>query len=270
MDSPSLGSRVGIGRTAEIFAWREHQVVKLFHAGFSSEIVANEMEKSRLISALDLPTPKFIEMIDIEGRKGLVYERVSGISMLKMLNARPWLLFRLARQFAELHTAIHQQQGDGFPGIESELNTAIQWVASLPGVSPDQISQLRKQLPSGHVLCHLDFHPDQVIMTARGPIILDWMTAYQGHPLADVARTTILLKIGQVPYGGRVMQTIIGLWRRFFLETYLTRYFELNRHLEQSALVPWLIPVAVGRLNEGIAGEEEALLRVIENAFDTL
>ena len=102
------------GRTAEVFAWQEHQIIKLFYAGYPPELIQFEMQKSCMISSMNLPTPKFIELLEIDGRIGLVYERVHGISMLKMINLRPWLLFRLAKQLAELHDAIHPQNGPAF------------------------------------------------------------------------------------------------------------------------------------------------------------
>ncbi len=270
MDIPSQETLIGKGRTAEIFAWQEHQVIKLFFAGYPLEWVENEMLKSRMISAMDLPTHKFIEMVELEGRRGLVYERVYGISMLKMINMRPWRLFRLARQLAELHDTIHRQSGACFPSIRPDLDAAIQRAASLPGVQAGKVMALLQELPDGDALCHLDFHPDQVMMTGQGPVILDWATAHQGHPLADVARTTLLIKIGQVPYGGRLMKAIINQWRGLFLRTYLTRYFELQSQMTRKDLTPWLIPVAVGRLDEGIAGEEAALLEEIEHSLTAL
>ena len=266
----SRESLLGQGRTAEVFAWQEHQIIKLFYAGYPPELVQFEMQKSRMISSMNLPTPKFIEMLEIDGRIGLVYERVYGISMLKMTNLRPWLLFRLAKQLAELHDAIHRQNGAGFPSIRPDLNAAIQRTASLPGVQAGKVKALLQELPDGHALCHLDFHPDQVMMTRQGPVILDWATVHQGHPLADVARTTLLIKIGQVPYGGKLMKTIIDLWRGLFLRTYLTRYFELQSQMTRKDLTTWLIPVAVGRLEEGIAGEEAALQGEIERSLTAL
>ena len=86
----------------------------------------------------------------------------------------------------------------------------------------------------------------------------------------EAVRTQLVRVLGQVPYGGRVMQTIINLWRGQFLETYLSRYFALHPDLNRNTLTPWLIPVAAGRMNEGIAGEREALLGVIEASVAAL
>jgi hypothetical protein len=267
MLTPTPGPLIGLGRTAEIYAWQDGQILKLFYAEFPPELAQYEMEKSRLISGMDLPTPKFYGMVEIDGRKGLIYERVEGVSMLKMINMRPWQLFRLARQMAELHTAIHRQDGTGFPSLRPALDATIQRVASLPVNISTRVLQSLQDLPDGRALCHLDFHPDQVMMTAQGPMILDWMTACQGDALADVARTMVLFKVGQVPYGGRVMRAFINMWRGLFLDTYLSRYLELHPGLHREALTPWLIPVAAARLDERIAGEEGALLALIEDSL---
>lgn len=270
MHQLSKENPIGIGRTAEIYAWQDHQVVKLFHTGFPAEWVEYEMAKARKISDMDLPTPKLIDLVEIDGRRGLVYERVDGVSMLKLQNQRPWSLFRMARQLAELQAVIHAQDGTGFPPLRSDQGAVIQAAESLPGIPADEVAQVLNGLPDGHALCHFDFHPDQVMITTRGPVILDWATARQGHPLADVARTTILLKIGQVPYGGRKMEILINLWRMFYLRTYLARYFELHPHLSRKDLAPWLIPIAIGRLGEGIPGEQKALMVLIDNTLAAL
>ena len=44
-------------------------------------------------------------------------------------------------------------------------------------------------LPDGDQLCHGDFRPDNLVLTASGPVVLDWMTATRGVPVADVVRT---------------------------------------------------------------------------------
>ncbi len=43
------------------------------------------------------------------------------------------------------------------------------------------------------VLCHGDLHPSNVILTDDGPMIVDWFDACRGEPVAEVARTSLLL-----------------------------------------------------------------------------
>jgi aminoglycoside phosphotransferase (APT) family kinase protein len=265
MSSLPPGPLLARGRTAEVYAWQDNQVLKLFYAWCPQHLVQHEAEIGRAVATMALPTPKLIDVLEIGGRQGILYERVEGPSMLRQLNARPWLLFRLGRQLAELQTEIHTQKGTGFPLLRSSLRASMQQMESLPPSLKSGVLRLAETLPDGDALCHLDFHPDQVLMTAKGPVIIDWLTAHQGHPLADVARTCVLLQVGQVPYAGWAMRAFVNLWRGLFYRTYLARYLELHPSVTQDEITTWMIPVAADRLNEHIAGEEEPLLRMIRS-----
>jgi aminoglycoside phosphotransferase (APT) family kinase protein len=259
------GPLIAKGRTAEVYAWNDDQVLKLFYAWCPTRWVQEEVETSRAVSATTLPTPRFIDSLEIGERQGIIFERVEGPSMLQLLKTKPWLVLRLARQLAELHSQIHEQDGLGLPPLRSSLQTTIQQVEHLPRSLKARVLQLLETLPDGNALCHLDFHPDQVLMTAGGPVIIDWMTALQGHPLADVARTSVILAVGRAPYAGWAMRAVIHLWRGLFYRTYVTRYLELNPGVTQDEIRTWMIPIAAGRLKEQIPGERGLLHGLIRS-----
>jgi len=265
MNSSSLGPLIARGRTAEVYAWQDGQIVKLFYAWCPPQWVQREIDIHRKIITLPVPAPMFLGAIEFDGRQGIIYERVSGPSMLKLATSKPWLLFRMARLLAELQAEMHRQPGTGLPTLRSSLEYAIQQAESLPADLKESVLRLLPTMPEGTALCHFDFHPDQVLLTAKGPVILDWMTARQGHPLADVARTSIILKFSQVPGAGKLEQAIVDLWRRLFYRAYINRYFELNPGVTISAIEAWMVPVAAGRLMEKIPGEQDILLDLIRS-----
>jgi aminoglycoside phosphotransferase (APT) family kinase protein len=43
-------------------------------------------------------------------------------------------------------------------------------------------------------LVHFDLHPDNVLMSPSGPVVIDWTNAHAGSPDADVAMTWIILE----------------------------------------------------------------------------
>ena len=98
MSANSLGQPIARGRTAEVYAWEDGQIVKLFQDWFSADQVKYEARAAHIVHAAGLPTPAVGEMVEIEGRLGLIYERVDGISMFEILQAKPWK----ANQFAHL------------------------------------------------------------------------------------------------------------------------------------------------------------------------
>lgn len=122
---------------------------------------------------------------------------------------------------------------------------------------------MRGALPRGMALCHFDYHPDQVLLTAAGPVIIDWMTAFCGPAEADVARTALLLKHGALPHMPWLVRQIVGLIRKRILRVYLT---EIQTHapgITADRINAWLVPIAAARLAENIPEERELLLRLV-------
>ncbi|MCW5849715.1 MAG: phosphotransferase [Anaerolineae bacterium] len=267
-DIPQKGRLIAQGRTAEIYAWGEGSVVKLFFDWCPDSLVQHEVEMGRVLSTTALPTPKLLGSVEVEGRRGLLYERVDGPSMVRAMTTQPWRLAQLAAQFAELHAAVHRQKGEGFPPLRAQLTWTIEHTDLPPELKAHALATLDR-LADGDTLCHLDFHPDQVILTPAGPVVLDWMTAGQGNPLADVARTVILLRVGQLPYGGWLQRAFINAARRLFLRTYLRRYRQLHPGLTQAAIDAWIIPLAAARVKEDNPGERDQLLAFLQRSLPT-
>ncbi len=269
MNPVSLGEPFARGRTADVYAWGEHEILKLFNPGIPDPVVQHEIEMARRVSATNLPTPKFIGEVEIEDRRGIVFERVDGTSMLQLITAKPWLVWKFAREFAELHTQIHQHDGEGLPLVRSDLVQAIRNADGLPAVDKSAILEVLNTLPDGSALCHFDFHPDQVLVSRNGPQVIDWLTARQGSPAADVATTAVLFNFAQIPYGSWVMHAIIQLWRGIFFRTYLNRYVALNPTVSRHAIRTWMIPIAAARYGEKRPGEARPLLRFLQSSLKT-
>lgn len=45
----------------------------------------------------------------------------------------------------------------------------------------------------GHRVIHLDLHPENVVLTAQGPVVIDWRNARDGSPDLDVAMSALIL-----------------------------------------------------------------------------
>lgn len=125
----------------------------------------------------------------MDARYGLVYKRVLGVSILKSLSSQPWTLFRWARLLAELQAKVHTIDAlQGLPSQHQRLRDKILTTAILPHEVQQTALQTLETLPIGNQICPGDFHPDNVLITDKGPII-DWIDATCGYPLADVAQS---------------------------------------------------------------------------------
>lgn len=258
------GTLIGQGRTAEVYAWGDNRALKLYRAGWRASWVEREVQISQRVAAAGLPAPGVGEMIEVDGRFGILFERIVGPSMVGQFGAKPWTLARTLRSFTDLHLAMHACTIPDLPSQRELLARLIGDASPVPGrVRAAALRQL-DQLPDGDALCHGDFHPDNVLVTRSGPVIIDWGSACSGHPLADVARTELLLQVGELP-SPALNRWLLASARVFVRRTYVRRYLRLRPALVEE-LAAWRLPVAVARLGEGIPEERSKLRRLIETA----
>jgi hypothetical protein len=80
--TPTPGPLIAQGRTAEVYAWPDNQVLKLFYPWCPPDWVQHEVDIGQVISQFHLPAPKLIGQLTMDGRQGILYERLAGPAML--------------------------------------------------------------------------------------------------------------------------------------------------------------------------------------------
>jgi aminoglycoside phosphotransferase (APT) family kinase protein len=247
-----------------VYAWEAGWVLKLFFSWVSAGDAEREAFISRTVHATGYPAPAVGEVVVVDGRHGIIFERIEGPSILRLALARPWLFFSGIRQLADLHVAMHARTTPDLPPQRERLASKIQRAHGLsPELIDGSLAALQK-LPQDNRLCHGDFHPDNILVTSRGPVVIDWLDATRGHPLGDVARTCILLSVGQPP--NRAIGLILDTLRSALRSAYLRRYYRLSG-FNPDDLAPWIPVTAAARLEENILGEGEALVRMVERGL---
>jgi uncharacterized protein (TIGR02172 family) len=250
------------GRTAEIFLWGDNEVLKLYRDWCPSDWIDYEQKIAHAVHEAGIPTPAPGEIVDVNGRRGLVYERLEGISMLRDMNARPWTILKHARSLAELQVEINQKSIPGLPSVKDGLRNGISTSRHLRDDQKEKILTLLDTLPEGKSLCHGDYHPDNVFLIKSGPVIIDWVTSSRGSPWADVARTSMILEVAPKAVGKQV-STMVLMMIQLYRRMYLNRYQKIVPD-EDNEGERWLPIIAAARLNEEIVLEREALLKIVE------
>jgi Ser/Thr protein kinase RdoA (MazF antagonist) len=247
-----LGEPIARGRTAEIYPWRNGWVLKLFYAWVPAEHAAHETRVARTVHAVGLAVPEVGETVEVDDRIGLTYEWLEGPSMGEEMTAKPWRLVGLARQLAQLHADIHAVEGlEGMPSQRERLRDRIQEARGLDDGLRRASLRALERMPDGQRLCHGDLHPWNVIMVGGRAMAIDWFGATRGNPLADLARTALVVE------GVRRMTEMVT-WRerlvvRPFRRVVVKGYFELRPGGEAEYRAWWPI-IAAGRMSEGIPG----------------
>lgn len=124
----------------------------------------------------------------------IVMERLDGPTMLDALKSKPWRAGAIGRELFALHERIHRiRAGD---------------------------IDLRRY-SEGDSILHLDLHPDNVILTATGPMVIDWSNVALGDPLADVMNTWMLMVTSSPDDVPRLLRPVLGRVRRALTDGFI-------------------------------------------------
>ena len=155
-------------------------------------------------------------------------ERLAGRDMLADLSGRPWLVRQHARTLAGLHDRLHA-------------------IAAPPS--------LRARFGPGDQMLHLDLHPGNVMLTAAGPVVIDWSNVAAGAPAADVAMAWLIIATSEVDAPPLLLRPAISSIRAVLLRRF--------RALVRDDPGPEMARVARARIADRNTRQAEAQNRVI-------
>ena len=210
------GELLGRGGSAEVFAFGPGRVLKLFWPRYAYA-VEMEARKARAVWRAGVPAPAVYDVVLLEGRPGIVYERIDGPLLFARLGGGDTAVREVGEQLAELHAEIHRHE---VPELEDLVDQIERGVESLPPAERASARARIAHVPRGKVLYHGDFHPGNVIVGSRA-VVIDWVNAFSSHPAFDVARSTVCMRFQGVrddtPARSRVIREAVS-------EAYLERY----------------------------------------------
>jgi aminoglycoside phosphotransferase (APT) family kinase protein len=152
-----IGELLGSGRSADVYALDGERVLRRYRFPMDASREAAVMVH---VAGYGFPVPEVFP--GEHPRTDLVMRRLDGPTMLQAL---------LAGEMTA------EEAGAVLAGLLRRLHEVPARVAARPG---DRV-------------LHLDLHPDNVMLTLRGPVVIDWGNAEEGPPALDCAMSAVIL-----------------------------------------------------------------------------
>jgi aminoglycoside phosphotransferase (APT) family kinase protein len=267
MTTTSGLKKIAEGAEAEIYEWEPGSVLRLFRTARAAESIEYERTAMEAVRAFVPLVPAVLGITEVMGRPGIIMERVDGPDLLGMIASRPWTVWRAGRITGEVHARLH---GVIAPPSIPSLRERADGVSRSPLV-PQQIAAwaLREldALPDGDRLLHGDFHPGNILMSARGPVVIDWPNVTRGNPDADIGRTLLMMRMASLPPGSPLVIRVGARVARSVLRAAYLRAYRGARDIDLSVVLRWEKLRAADRLVDNIPGERAALLVILDTAM---
>jgi aminoglycoside phosphotransferase (APT) family kinase protein len=225
-----LADQLGIGGVTAVAAlraglggnelWRLSRpegdlVVRAFPPGAPPYLAEREQQAHAFAADHGIPAPAVHSCQVLDGRSYLVMDHVPGERLADAL----WRgddPDDLGRRSGATLAALHRI-ADPAPAVIARRSW-LDWPEAMPGLRP-----LLEPYDTGRVTLHLDFHPENLIISPDGRIIvLDWANCVVGPPAADLARTLAILELilVAVPELTEIARRTVERYREAFLAGY--------------------------------------------------
>ena len=266
MTSVSSLRKIAEGREAEIFAWEDGTVLRLLRNPDGRRQLEWEAAAMRAAAAgVRVPTVHGLETVD--GRPGLVMERIDGVDLLTIVGKKPWTVWEAGRVSGRLHAQLHNVVApDTIPELRPILRQRIEQSPLVPPQIAKHALSVLDTLPDGDRICHGDFHPGNVIANGDQLVVIDWTNVRRGDPTADFARTDLMIRIGDVPPGSAIVVRVGAVFARGLMRRAYLRAYGRLRPIDRELAARWFYPVAANRLTEEIEPERAKLLKLLREA----
>lgn len=192
----SPGPKIGEGATASVHAWAPGLVVKLFKPGVPDRLCRHEARITRAVFAAGALAPDVLDEVTIDGRPGFVMARLDGPSLLQSVKDKAVSFDAAGGVLAACLHAVHATSPPprDVPHLRDVVAHGVRRAAGpLPAHIAAGVVARVESLAPGDGLCHGDPNPGNVIVTAAGPRLIDWIAAMRAPPAFDLASAQVML-----------------------------------------------------------------------------
>ena len=175
------------------------KLVKLFDAGYSKADILNEALNQARVEETDLNIPKIQSVSVVDGCWSISMDYIEGTTLEQLMAENPEKLDEYLNLFVDVQLNIHSKRVPLLNMLIEKMNRKIS-AADLDATTRYDLHTRLNGMKRYIKLCHGDFNPSNVIITADGtPYVIDWAHATQGNAAADVARTYLLFYLQGKP-----------------------------------------------------------------------
>lgn len=222
--------------------------VKVFGDTYTKAGILNEALNQARVEETELNIPKIKAIEVVDGKWSIVMDNIEGKTLSELMLAHPEKEDEYLELFVDLQRSVLSKRVPMLNKLKDKMQGRIS-EAKLDATTRYDLHTRLDSLPKHYNLCHGDFHPSNIIITADGtPYIIDWAHATQGNASADVATTYLMFYLEG---------------REQLAEKYLKLYCKKSDTARQY-VQKWIPIVAASRLTKAKPEEDEFLRRWID------
>lgn len=252
---------IGKGATSDVFLLDDQRVIKLFNKNYSKDAADYEADIARKIQGLGIPAPEIYGTVTVDGRYGILYEYIRGISLFDELLQSKKNIKKIIEELVCKQLEITTIESQDLPAQRTRFKRQIART-DLSDEIKEKINTYLSLMPVKNDVCHGDFHAGNIVRADNRLVILDWMNCYAGNREGDLIRSILMMESPYIPVKLRLLQKLrfklfkrkaAGIYKRIVLSKYKIENYKA-----------WRTVAAAVRLCDNVPGEDKWLKGIIQ------
>ena len=219
-----MNNKLASGDRAEIWALPGNRVIKILQSGIPLELIEREAHNLEILYRAGAPVPRPHNIGYRRGTPGLIMDRVEGPTLYSLLARRTWQLKKIAITLADVQLKIHGFKNLALLSQSNFFCERFSHSPKLPKHIRTFLCDLCESLLKDDTVCHFDLTLKNIIISEKGPIVVDWCDAHSGCAGVDIARSLYLLREASFPSVSFVLSPLESFVRRKLCHYFLQRY----------------------------------------------
>ncbi|MCL2775014.1 MAG: phosphotransferase [Oscillospiraceae bacterium] len=269
-----IGKILGLGRSSEVYEYGIDKVLKLYFKEHAYDTVKWEYDKLSNAKDNNVPVPAVYELIEHDGRFGIIMERIYGESLLEIIvehiittggeniaaNGVSDLIIEITKGMAQLLYFVHSIKADLTDKSKDIITRAVHYNNHITEDEKAIVLNILDSLPTGDTVCHGDPNYGNVLVSGKKGAFIDWMFVGTGYPMYDIAEYIMTTRYFTIEPKNKQVIEFMEKYGEEMINIFLSEYSEIS-DLKITDVDKWLIPLMVNRLNGG--GSEEYKQRLL-------
>lgn len=194
---------IGVGQRAKVYYWNG-SAYKVYQEDFPVERIQYELELQELVCRTGLPV---VHCEKTDDPHIIRMDFIDGITLGDRVQKKGYR--EAVSDMIGLQERIHAVSGAGFPDLADHLEKGIEQL-DFDNPTLERARRYAASIERKGSLCHLDFHPLNILWSNGSYYIVDWCNAECGNPVFDFARSYVILYEIGGSYGEEYLSILLG------------------------------------------------------------
>lgn len=241
---------IGRGACGECYRIDDETIIKLYYGNADIAWIEHEKALAKKAFVMGIPTAISYDIVEADGRKGVVYELIKSKTLGELIRADSSKLDEYIDMYADICKkvgSIHTSD----PEIPSFKTANREDIANITGITDEERAYLHRFLdlvPDGDTCIHGDLNINNIMVQDGECCLIDMGELSTGMPMFDISRIVFSMLYANTPAG-----TLNGFYKMQSDEVseiyrlFIKKYFgcdSIEEAEKGDPQVKWLYPLA--------------------------